>query len=210
MYYHCRSLKYVTYGKVYPPPEDTLEWMSPAYKWLGNYCGYFPQVWLSRSHSTITGIRTRVYSKKQKFVIRKKKYDKERRDFVLFGFDVIRGFPLSYEHWCFIMGDLMANNDLKKQNGAIVKSLNEILFDSKDDDYPLEEELADWVKSGCNLDVYLRDYVFKEKDQVVVPNLNLKSAKKIICRNEKQKKTLRKMGFIEDRIQIKNIERYTF
>jgi hypothetical protein len=32
-------------------------------------------------------------------------------------------------------------------------------------------------------------------------------AKKILCRNEKQKKALRKMGFIEDRIIIKNITR---
>jgi hypothetical protein len=30
--------------------------------------------------------------------------------------------------------------------------------------------------------------VFIEKDQVVVPSLNLKAAKKIICRDEKQKK----------------------
>ena len=52
-----------------------------------------------------------------------------------------------------------------------------------------------------------KESLFKDIDQVVVHSLNLKSAKQIIWRNEKQKKTLRKMGFIEDRIKIKNIKR---
>jgi len=40
-----------------------------------------------------------------------------------------------------------------------------------------------------------------------VPSLNLKTAKRIICRNERQKKALRKKGFIEDRIEIRNMPR---
>jgi len=50
------------------------------------------------------------------------------------------------------------------------------------------------------------NYLFVENDQVVVPRLNLKTAKEIICQNEKQKKRLRKIGFIKDRIHIRNIK----
>jgi len=193
MYYHCRPLKYVKYGKVFPPPKDKdiLEWMLPAYRWLSNYCGYCPQVWLSRSHSSITGYRNK-YSK----------------DSVLFGFDIIKGFPLSYDHWELIMNSLMNEEVFEKQNKAIEKMLNSIYLDCKAEDEEIEGEIADWVKSDCNLDKFFKDYLFKEVDQVVVPSLNLKSAKKIICSNEKQKKKLRKMGFIEDRIEIKNLKNY--
>ena len=45
----------------------------------------------------------------------------------------------------------------------------------------------DWEKSR-DLNDYLHQYVFVERDQVVVPSLNLKAAKKVICRNEQQKK----------------------
>ena len=53
---------------------------------------------------------------------------------------------------------------------------------------------------------FLDAHLFVEKDQVVVPTLNLKAAKRVVCRNERQKKALRKMGFIEDRIQIRNLK----
>ncbi len=43
-------------------------------------------------------------------------------------------------------------------------------------------------------------------DQVVVPKLNLKSAKEIWVRNDRQKKKLRRMGFIEDRIKVRRIQ----
>jgi hypothetical protein len=36
-------------------------------------------------------------------------------------------------------------------------------------------------------------------------NWKVKTAKKILCRNERQKMGLRKMGFIEDRIMIKEV-----
>jgi len=40
-----------------------------------------------------------------------------------------------------------------------------------------------------------------------VPSTNLKTAKRIICRNERQKKALRKKGFSEDRIEVRNMPR---
>jgi len=42
-----------------------------------------------------------------------------------------------------------------------------------------------------------------EHDRVVVPGLDLKAAKTVVCRSERQKKALRRMGFLEDRIEIR-------
>ena len=193
MYYHCRELKFVEYGKVFPPPEDTLDFMSPLYKWVGHYCGYFPQVWLSRSHSSITGYRS-----------------KHSKNSVLFGFDIVKGFPLSYRHWEMVMNAIINEEGFENQNRRIEKMFNSIVQDYKEENEEPEDEIADWVSSGCNLSTFLKDYLFQEVDQVVVPSLNLKSAKKILCRNEKQKKKLLKMGFIEDRIFIKNLKSDSF
>ena len=181
MYYHCRPLKYVTYGKVFPTPlQDLDKDLSQAYQWLGNYCGFFPQVWLSRSVCKITGVR----------------YHPEN---ILFGFENIQGFPVSHDHWCFMLGEL--------NNGASEKSIadyfTDIIHDLKSEGEELDGVLRDWEKSQ-NLEDYLQRYLFVERDQVVVPSLNLKAAKKIVCRNEQQKKKLRQMGFIEDRIRIQN------
>jgi len=63
-----------------------------------------------------------------------------------------------------------------------------------------------WLDCGQDLEKFLKKSLFVEVDQVIVPSLNLKAAKKIICRNEKQKKKLLKMGFVEDRVRIKNIK----
>ena len=213
MYYHCRQMKYVEYDKVYPAPIETFDddWFLNIYKWLGHYCGFCPQIWLSRSRSSITGHRNSNTLKKRKNVIAKRQESKTNNDSVLFGFDIIRGFPVSYNYWEMIMGSVADGENFEKQNQKIEEYLNIILgYYKEDNEEPDFKELRDWVASGCDLDVYLRDYVFKELDQVVVPSLNLKSAKKIICQNEKQKKTLRKMGFIDDRIQIKNLKKYTF
>lgn len=215
MYYHCRPIKYVVYGKVQPPPIELLDEFRFLYKWVGNYCGYYPQVWLSRSRQNITGIKNNRQIKKSKYVKRKRQESKISNDSVLFGFDIIKGFPISFEHWEMIMGPLFnCDKTFQDQNKSIVEFMNSILKDYKIDcekygyDDP-EPSLRDWEKSGCNLDSYLKDYVFKEVDQVVVPSLNLKAAKKIICHDEKQKKKLRNMGFIEDRIQIRNLHNFS-
>ena len=211
MYYHCRPIKYVHYGKIEPPPAKTYDdWDSRMYGWLGHYCGFYPQIWLSRSRSGITGYRSDEMLKKNKFAKCNRSNAKISNDSVLFGFDIIKGFPLSYNHWEIVMNSVVNIEGLEAQNKAIEDSLNSILGYYKEDNEEPEDEIADWVKAGCNLDVFLRDYLFQEVDQVVVPSLNLKSAKKIICHNEKQKKKLRKMGFIEDRIFIKNLKTWTF
>ncbi len=181
MYYRCRELNYVTYGKVFPAPLESLDKdFSQAYRWLGKYCGFFPQVWLSRSVSTITGAR----------------YFSEN---ILFGFEHIQGFPVSYDHWCFMLNMLSKG----ASDRSIAQYFAEIIRDLKAEGEESDSILKDWENSR-NLDDYLQRYVFVERDQVVVPSLNLKAAKRIICRNERQKKKLRQMGFIEDRIRIQN------
>lgn len=65
-----------------------------------------------------------------------------------------------------------------------------------------------WREERPDLERLLRRHVFVERDQVVVPSLNLKAAGRILCRNERQKKQLRRMGFIEDRIEIRAMPRW--
>lgn len=210
MYYHCRPLKYVEYGKVFPPPDKELwDFMVPAYRWLGNYCGYCPQVWLSRSHLSITGYKSFRMMKKRENVMRKRSETRDSNDSVLFGFDVIKGFPVDFGMWEFILMFMPDNSSsLEEKNKEIARELNEIVRECKADgiEEPVDREFVAWESCHGNIDLFLKKHLFVEKDQVVVPSLNLKVAKKIFCRDEKQKKKLRHMGFIEDRIEIKNMK----
>lgn len=192
MYYHSRPLKYVLYGKVYPPPWEAIyEGYENAYSWLGNYCGFAPQVWLSRSHSALTGW-------------------KNKEDNILFVFDIIKGFGLRMEAWEFILGELFYSKDFDKANNKIIKRLNYDVDEWEDDEDP------DWIdrnpmmkfwRDNRDLDLWLKEILFVTEDQVVVPSLNLKAAKEIFCRTEREKKVLRKMGFIEDRIKLRKGQR---
>ena len=83
-----------------------------------------------------------------------------------------------------------------------------MLFRSKDNiEITPNSELWKWVSSSSYED-FLNRYLFVENDQVVVPSLNLKAAKQVFCRNEKQVKVLRHMGFINDRIKILNSKQW--
>ncbi|MEM7165294.1 MAG: hypothetical protein AAF581_07515 [Planctomycetota bacterium] len=191
MYYHSRELRYVRYGKVEPPPIATLDddWQR-AYQWLGRHCGYFPQVWLARSHSAITGFRSQ----------RDKRWE---RDQILFGFDQVQGFPVDYQLWCWLLTPLWNSKSLDAADAAMAEMLAEC---AADPDLDSEPAVATWMATR-DLAAVLARHLFIENDQVVVPNINLKAAKRVICRNERQKAALRKLGFIEDRILIKNIKR---
>lgn len=208
MYYHCRPLKYVEYGKVFPY-DDPDRWLFPAYRWLGHYCGYCPQVWLSRGDIGMTGYR-------QMFTGRGGLRSMGcKKDNVLFCFDIIRGFPIDDRFWCgHFLGDAvnMPNAGVEEMNRNTAVWLDRCVRELRDEDsegfaagrYPLE---AAWERFRPDFDAFLKAYVFVERDQVVVPALNLKAAKKVVCRDERQKKTLRRMGFIEDRIEIRNTPR---
>ena len=187
MYYHCRELKYVSYGKVYPAHETLIdqEFLN-AYKWLGKYCNFCPQIWLSRSKSDITGYKANITN----FGI----IPSEKKDWIMFGFENVVGFPVDYDLWCFFLTPLANGEDPYKHAKQMVSEME------KDGsiDYPLSE------LNKMDFDEFLKKYLFVEKDQVVVPSLNLKAAKKVFCQNEKQFKQLTRMGFIKDRIEIRN------
>ena len=205
MYYHCRPLKYVEYGKVFPHKDDE-NWLLPAYKWLGHYCGYCPQVWLSRCDIGMTGYWCE-RSLKSRWSSGKKADD------ILFGFDIIIGFPIDYGFWCghFLNGVInKPKASVVEINKDIAEWLDVHLADFGKEDregfaagkHPLE---AAWERFRPDFDAFLKGYVFVERGQVVVPSLNLKVAKKVLCRDERQKKALRRLGFIEDRIVIRNM-----
>jgi hypothetical protein len=95
VYYHTLPLKYVVYGTILPHDDPSNQFRS-AYEWLGHHCGYCPQIWLSRGDISMTGYRYRVGS-----VGISGSDQRAERDSVLFGFDLIHGFPIDYEFWWF-------------------------------------------------------------------------------------------------------------
>ena len=209
MYYHCRPLKHVEHGKVYPHADDDGLFL-PAYRWLGHYCGYCPQLWLSRGSMDMTGYR-RMFSRGRG----KSRWMRDKKDNILFGFDVVRGFPVDYEFWAghVLNGAInMPTASPAEMNRDAAAWLDKWTRELRDEDaegfaagkHPLESA---WLRHRPDFDAFLRGYVFVERDQVVVPSLNLTAAKRVVCRDERQRKALRRMGFIEDRIEIRNMPR---
>ena len=98
MYYHSMKLKHVIYGKVSPPPENEVDpFFEHAYRWLACYCGFHPQVWLSRGSSGITGFRQ---DYERWFRRTGRSYRREKPSEILFGFDVVKGCSLALMASC--------------------------------------------------------------------------------------------------------------
>ena len=186
MFYHSRELNHVNYGKVEGFVEED-DWLIPSYKWLGSYCGFYPQVWLSRSSSHITG----------------KKF---KKDGVLFGFDYIKGFSIDYSQWEIVINALVDRTNVR----SLEKIIREYFRETNIEDDKGELKGEDRMFQVRDYEDWRDNYLFIENGQVVVPKLNLKSAKEIICNNEKQKRYLRKMGFINNRIKIMNFKPIIF
>lgn len=188
MYYHYREIGHVKYGKVGPPPLEVLDpYFSAAYRWLGQFCGFHPQVWLSRSRSWMTGYRTQDLNKAAP------------GDGILFGFESVQGFPVSYDVWCELINVLGCTTTLEEANQAVLAHLE---WRASDPELCQEPLSVSWLETQ-NVGKVLSAHLFVKHDQVVVPSLNLKVAKRIVCRNERQKKELRHMGFLEDRVEIR-------
>ena len=181
----------MTYGRVEPPPSADDDPFGLAYEWLGQYCGFHPQIWLSRSRSAITGFRRRSTG------------NRRRDDLILFGFDSIQGFPVAYDFWEELLSALLNASDLDDANRAVEATLRRraSLEEWRDD------PIARTWRAGAGVRPLLDRHLFVELDQVVLPALNLKAASEIVCRNERHKSALRRMGFIEDRIRIRNVHR---
>jgi len=182
VFYHQRPIKYVRYGKVHPPEIEGDDF-AVAYEWLGQYCGFSPQIWLSRSMSEITGFNSR-----------------PDLDLILFGFRDIQGFGVDYNFWCELLNLFLNIPSVEDVNEALKAEFKEraSLFENNGDSDKVHEV---WQKTKDVKEV-LRKCLFVENDQVVLPSLNLATAKIIYCRTDRHKKELRKMGFIEDRIKV--------
>jgi len=211
MYYHCLPLKYVTHGTILPHDDPGID-NRPAYEWLGTHCGYCPQIWLSRANIDMTGYRNDARNAPISGSARR-----AEKDSILFGFSQISGFPAEPEFWWWgVLNTALAVTDPPMTPRDVDAGLVEYL------DMSLAYDLAEnagvldqrahrwsiaWQHERPNLAVFLKKQVFIERDQFVVPSLNLKTAHRVFCRNERQKKVLRRMGFIEDRIEIRNMPR---
>ena len=208
MYYHSRAIENTIYGKVGPAPASVVDnHFLQAYKWLSKYLpdSYCPQIWLSRSKSSYTGYTNQPKAKQSK-LFGKKTNDEPS---LLFGFDIIKGFPVDYELWCDFLPNLVNCKDgIKDGDLAVIAALKQYDEWAKEDEaqnnkYKISKAVSLWRRYG-NLQSVLNLGLFIEHDQVVVPALNLKSAKVVYCRNESQVKRLLKMGFIHDRVKILN------
>lgn len=208
MFYHCLSLQYVECGTIRPHEDETNEFR-PAYEWLGHHCGYCPQIWLSRADIQLTGFRSAPSARLNRGRLRR-----EVKDRVLFGFEQIHGFPIAYDFWCrFVLNTATDHDTVSDINDALIRGLESSLRDTiqeRGDDFDARFDRLEigWREERPDLAAFLRKHAFVERDQFVVPSLNLKTAKRILCRNERQKKALRQMGFIEDRIEVRNMPRW--
>ena len=190
MYWHSRPLRFVRYGKVGPPPwEEVWDSLRPAYLWLGQHTGYAPQVWFARGSRRITGYRSEV-------------------DSALFGFDILPGaLGLAYDPWCEVISALSGGSwevSLAELDQEIVRSLDGVLRFIREEGFEMNAEYREWEKHR-DLTRWLDRFLFVGDDQYVLPQVNLKSSKEIWVRNERQKKRLRRLGFIEDRIKIRRV-----
>ena len=122
----------------------------------------------------------------------------------MFGFDIIKGFPVDYGLWCHFLNPLMGCKDgIKEGDKVLVETIKQWVKDAKEENLPDDKITTLWKRYGC-LKAILDLGLFVENDQVVVPALNLKSAKMVYCRNETQVKDLLRMGYIRDRVKIMN------
>lgn len=120
-------------------------------------------------------------------------------DRILFAFETIQGFSLDYDFWEQILVSVWNTKNLTHANQEVRRIIQE---DASDLEYRNHPVSVTWLETQNVQEVFSK-HLFAKHDQVVVPQLNLKVAKQIICRNEQPKKTLKRMGFIEDRIIIR-------
>jgi len=129
-------------------------------------------------------------------------------DSALFGFDILPGaLGLAYDPWCEVISALSGGSwevSLAELDQEIVRSLDGVLRFIREEGFEMNAEYREWEKHR-DLTRWLDRFLFVGDDQYVLPQVNLKSAKEIWVRNERQKKRLRRLGFIEDRIKIRRV-----
>jgi len=145
-----------------------------AFKWLSQYCNFFPPLFVSTEQDKLTG-----YSIKS--------------DKLLFGFKGINGFPIKYDEWMRLTGILvnLDTNNFRFIDEKLVEGLKELQAAGEIDLSPY-----------ANLDDFLKKRVFVESEQFVVSSLDLRKSSIIICHSEIQKSSLIKKGFTPNLIKV--------
>jgi len=151
------------------------DYFETAYKWLAQYCNFFPPLFLSSDHLKLSG-----YSIKA--------------DKILFSYKTINGgFPVSYDGWMRIVGILL---NLDTNNFRLI---DERLVEGLKDLQALGE--VNLLKYR-NLDDFVKSTVFTDSEQFVVQALDLRRASSIVCQSEIQKTALVRKGFQSGQIRI--------
>jgi hypothetical protein len=148
-----------------------------AYKWLAQYCDFFPPLWVSSDRDRLTGYN-----------------DKSGR--VLFGFNSLNGFPVKYDQWMILLGILvnLDTNNFRYIDEYLVTALRE-LEDSGEID----------LSPHQNLDGYLKSSVFVNEDQFAVQSLDLRQSHIIVCKDEVQRTNLSRRGFPLSIIKVSSV-----
>lgn len=145
-----------------------------AYKWLSQYCGFFPPLWISSDQDKLTGYAPRCGK-------------------VLFGFNKVRGFPVKYDMWMVLLGTLinLDTDNFRFIDERLVEGLNTL------------EEQGELTWSDCKtLDRFLKQRVFVDRDQFVVKSLDLRKSQLILCNDEAQRAIVSKKGFPSSRVKV--------
>ncbi len=173
MYFYACDLELAPYGWVRGTCRKG-DYYETAFKWLSQYCNFFPPLFVSREQDKLT-----CYSIKS--------------DKLLFGFKSINGFPIKYDEWMRLVGVLvnLDTNNFRLIDEKLVEGLKEF------------QSLGEISLSGyANLDDFLRRRVFVESEQFVVASLDLRKSSIIISHNEIQKNSLVKKGFSPSLIKV--------
>lgn len=173
MYFYACDLEETSFGWIRGHCKKG-SYYETAYKWLAQYCNFFPPVFLSSDQSKLSG------------------YNNENEK-ILFGFKSFNGFPIKYDEWIRISG-ILINLDTN----------NYRFIDEKLSEGLLELAATGEIEFGphTNLDQYLRSKVFVNYDQIVVESLDLRRSSVIVCFNEIQKTVLTRKGFSANQIKI--------
>jgi hypothetical protein len=202
-FHHSRELKYITHGIVNPvrlstlspEPQDCLQrgtcpddewheakvWMEPAYDWLKSHSGFYPLflgVGPGKYAEQMTGYYKQFY--------RRSSWPEE----VLFSFSDL-GEPLvfqDYDYWCFTLGGCCKEGSHQR----------EVNVDSYIEKLILKRSYAKsrWLKRARDEDGTV---------QATVPDLDLRQADLVRCRNQKTRRHLLELGFSEDQVKVERM-----
>lgn len=176
MYFFACELDDVIYGFVRASCKqgDLLE---TAYKWLAQYCNFFPPLWLSSDQGKLTGYSVNCGK-------------------ILFAFKNINGFPVSYRAWQMLLGTLvnLDTNDYRYIDQRLVEDLDDMK----------ESGDINCSRHGT-LDDFLKKNVFVNKDQFVVRSLDLRKSALIICNDEAQRLAISRKGFPSRNIKVTSL-----